>query len=92
VDSINAANSTKLDISTERKICRDLNDLKKYLKVEKTNKISLFNEHTHTLFYLDLIQAQNGIDLVYEHKEGSKFITEYFIKTFAFLIGKDTTR
>lgn len=32
-DNINAVNSTKLTISTERKICRDLNDLKKYLKV-----------------------------------------------------------
>jgi hypothetical protein len=67
-DNINAANSAKLTIATERKICRDLNDLKKYLKVDKVAKISLFNEHTHTLFYVDFVQTQNGIDLVYEHK------------------------
>jgi hypothetical protein len=46
-EDINAANSTKLVVATERKICRDLNDLKKYVKIDKISngvmKVGLFN-------------------------------------------------
>jgi hypothetical protein len=52
----------------------------------------LFNEHTHTLFYLDAVQVKEGIELIFEHKEGNRNITEYFIKTFTFLLGKETTK
>jgi hypothetical protein len=46
-EEINNTNSTQLSVSTERKICRDISDLKKYLKIDKVSngvmKAVLFN-------------------------------------------------
>lgn len=85
-------NSTKISIVTERKIAKDLNDIKQYLKGSDISggaiRVSLFNQHTHTILNMDLIQTKDGIDILYEHKEGSRQITEYFIKTFVFLLMK----
>lgn len=63
------SNGTKISISTERKICKDLNDLKQYVKdskiIDGVMKISLFNEHTHTILNMNIIQSKDGVDICY---------------------------
>jgi hypothetical protein len=84
--------SLTLDISTERKICKDLNDLKGYLKGCKVGKgamrTAVYHRQTHTVLHMDLEEGKEGLALHYEHVEGNKDITDYFIKTFAFLLAK----
>jgi hypothetical protein len=46
-ENINEGNASRLTVATERKICKDIADLKQYLKVDKIAngviKTSLFN-------------------------------------------------
>lgn len=80
-----------LKLTPERKICKEVNDLRGYLRLPKregTIRINFFNEHTHTLLSADISQTKDGLDLAYEHKEGNRKITEYFVKTLAFLLSK----
>lgn len=75
----------------ERKICKELNDLRGYFKLPKREgpiRLDLFNEHTHTLIAMDISQSKEGVEVAYEHREGNRKITEYFVKTFSFLLSK----
>lgn len=86
------ADPLALHIPTERKICKDLNDLKAYLKGCKVGKggmrTAVYHRQTHTVLHMDLEEAKEGLALHYEHVEGNKDISDYFIKTFAFLLAK----
>jgi hypothetical protein len=85
-------NPTKLSLVPERKICKDFSDMKQYFKGVKgsadTMNLSLYHKQTHTLLHLNIEQTRDGLALLYEHIDGNKLITEYFIKTFAFLLSK----
>lgn len=50
--------------------------------------LSLYHQQTHTLLHMDIEQTRDGLALLYEHIEGNNLITEYFIKTFVFLLSK----
>lgn len=51
-------------------------------------KLVAFNYHTHNVLWLDLLQTKEGMELIYQHKEGNHHITDYFIKTLTFLLSK----
>lgn len=85
-------NPKRISLSTDRKIAKDLNDLRNYFKninPEKGSiKMSLFHKQTHTVTFLDISQNKDSIELAYENAEGSLAITDYYIKTLVFLLSK----
>lgn len=65
-DSIHFANSTRSVVVAERKVLKELSDLRQYFKLGKGSdvKVSLFHEHTHTLFFLDANPTKDGLELI----------------------------
>lgn len=93
-ENINLANSTRNIIIPERKVLKELSDLRQYFKLGKGSdvKVTLYHEHTYTLFFLDANPTKDGLELIIEHKEGNRNITEYFSKTFSFLLSKEAAK
>ena len=51
-------------------------------------KLSAYHKHTHTQIHIDIVESREGVIIEYEHEEGNINITNYFIKTLTFLLGK----
>ena len=84
-------NPTRISLIPERKICKDLSEIRQYFKGITGSgaiNLSLYHRQTHTVLHQNIEQTKDGLTLLYEHIEGNNLITEYFITTFAFLISK----
>ena len=71
---------------------KNLEDFKQFTRTGKISdnmmKLSAYHRHTHTELHLNITQTREGVDIAYKHFEGNKNISEYFIKTLAFLLRK----
>ena len=85
-------NAEGINITTERKILKNLDDFKQYVKVAKvvdgSIRLSAYHRNTHTEVHINLNQTREGVELLYKHYEGNKHISDYFIRTLAFLLRK----
>ena len=83
---------TTLIVKPERKVAKDLNDLRSYFNGvhlrDGALRVSLNQDHTNSCLYADISGKQEGFEISYEHISGNKDITEYFMKTLVFLLSK----
>lgn len=61
----------KIQLSTERKIVKSLEDIRQYVKVGRVEegclRLSAYHRHTHTEIHLDIRQTKEGVDISYQH-------------------------